>query len=88
MFRFTIKIRAFRAKGIRQWKLAINFHQNNLLKSYFLKLKKNYQKQLVNKKLSDEKCKELVMRKYLIKWYYRKQYGKVKEIYYCPYLLN
>ncbi|CAB4408662.1 unnamed protein product [Rhizophagus irregularis] len=72
--RFTIKIRAFRAKGIRQWKLAINFHQKNLLKSYFHKLKNNYQKQLVNKKLSDEKCKELVMRKYLIKWYHRKQY--------------
>ncbi|CAG8547436.1 12823_t:CDS:10 [Rhizophagus irregularis] len=72
--KFTIKIRAFRAKGIRQWKLAINFHQKNLLKSYFHKLKNNYQKQLVNKKLSDEKCKELVMRKYLIKWYHRKQY--------------
>ncbi|GBC03464.1 hypothetical protein RclHR1_05130016 [Rhizophagus clarus] len=71
--RFTIKIRAFRAKGIRQWKLAIDFHRKNLLKSYFHKLKNNYQSRLINKRLLDEKCKEL-MRKYLIKWYHRKQY--------------
>src|SRR5436305_6059485 len=81
LFRFTIKIRAFRAKGIRQWKLAIKFHQKNLLNNYFNKWKTNYQKQLVNKKLLEEKCQEVTMRKYLMKWYNRKQHGILKYIY-------
>ncbi|CAG8565088.1 14297_t:CDS:10 [Funneliformis mosseae] len=77
--RYTIKIRTFRAKGIRQWKLAINFHQKKLLTNSFNKWTMRYQKQLLKKRILSEKCKEFIMKKYLIKWNHRKQYVSYME---------